>query len=275
MSAIPVSIEVEEGNDSAVAWGAVLAGGVTAAAMTLVLLALGTGLGFSIVSPWADSGVSATTFTWTAAIYLIVVAMIASTFGGFVAGSLRTRWSGIDADQVYFRDTAHGFLAWAFATVFSAAVLGGAATHLLAGATAGAAGGGSLAAAQSAGASGPMDAYVDRLLRPGPNAGSQAPTDPAPRAELSRLFTAGLTKGSDVSAADRTYMAQVVARRTGLSQADAEARVTQVVTEAKAAADNARKAIAKLSLWLTASLLLGAFSASLAATEGGKMRDRR
>ena len=218
---------------------------------------------------------AAATFTWTAALYLIVVAMIASTFGGFVAGALRTRWSGLDADQVYFRDTAHGFLAWAFATVFSAAVLGGAATHLLAGATAGLTGGGSMAAAQGAASAGPMDAYVDRLLRPGPNAANATPAEPAARAELSRLVASGLGRGAEFSAADRTYVAQVVARRTGLNQADAEGRVNAVITEAKTAADKARSAMAKLSLWLTASLLLGAFSASLAATVGGTIRDRR
>jgi hypothetical protein len=72
---------------------------------------------------------------------------------------------------------------------------------------------------------------------------------------------------------DRTYVARLVAARTGLSQAEAERRVDQVVTEAKAAADRARKAAAQLSFWLTASLLLGAFAASLAAVEGGQLRD--
>jgi hypothetical protein len=82
-----------------------------------------------------------------------------------------------------------------------------------------------------------------------------------------------LGKGSDFSAADRTYVAQVVAARTGLSQADAEKRVTEVTNQAKTATDAARKGAAKLSLWLVASMLAGAFAASLAATEGGKYRD--
>lgn len=272
MSTFQNPVAIEDGNDSAVAWGAIVAGGIAAAALTLVLLALGAGLGFSIVSPWADSGVSATTFSWTAALYLIVVAMIASTIGGYMAGRLRTKWTGVHGDEVFFRDTAHGFMAWAFATVLSAAVLGGAATHLLAGATAGATQGAAVAAAQSAG---PMDLYVDKLLRADP-AANQAPADSAAvRSELGRLFASALKPGGDFSAADRTYTAQVVARRTGLSQADAEKRVTDVITEAKAAADTARKGAARLSLWLTLSLVLGAFSASLAAMEGGKLRDSR
>lgn len=273
MSTFQNPVAIEDGSDSAVAWGAIIAGGVAAAAFTLVLLALGAGLGFSIVSPWSNSGVSATTFSWTAALYLIVVAMIASTIGGYIAGRLRTRWTGVHGDEVFFRDTAHGFMAWAFATVLSAAVLGGAATHLLAGATTGATQGAAVAAAQSAG---PMDIYVDKLLRTDSAAANQAPADSAAvRSELGRLFVSDLKPGGDFSAADRTYAAQVVARRTGLNQADAEKRVTDVITEAKVAADTARKGAARLSLWLTLSLVLGAFSASLAAMEGGKLRDSR
>ena len=93
------------------------------------------------------------------------------------------------------------------------------------------------------------------------------------RAEMLRLWTAGFRDNGDLSAADRTYAARLVASRTGMSQADAEKRVNDVVTEAKAAADKARKAAAEFSFWLTASLLLGAFAASLAAVEGGQLRD--
>ena len=88
-----------------------------------------------------------------------------------------------------------------------------------------------------------------------------------------RLFSSSLRNGGDLKPADRTYVSKVVAARTGLSQADAEKRVNEVVTQAKADADAARKATAQLAFWLTASLLLGAFCASLAATEGGELRD--
>jgi hypothetical protein len=117
---------------STVCWGAVIAGGVAAAAVTLVLLAFGVGVGFSVVSPWADQGVSSTTFHIGAGIYLIVVAMLASTIGGYLAGRLRARWSTVHEHEIYFRDTAHGFLAWALATVLSATVMGAATTHILA-----------------------------------------------------------------------------------------------------------------------------------------------
>ena len=93
------------------------------------------------------------------------------------------------------------------------------------------------------------------------------------RAEVLRLWTASFRDNQDLSATDRTYVAQVVAARTGLSQADAEKRVNDVIIEAKTAADNARRAAAKLSFWLTAAMLFGAFAASLAAVEGGSLRD--
>jgi hypothetical protein len=276
---------IEEGKHSAVNWGAVLAGGVAASALMLLLLAFGAGVGFSVVSPWADSGLSATTFSLGAGLFLIVVAMLSSTIGGYIAGRLRTKWVGVHTHEVFFRDTAHGFLAWAFATLLSAGVLGAAVTHITAGASAGAAQG--AASATTRPANGSMDDYVDSLFRPGQSASSQNANTPnaAPvannqnaivaRGEMTRLFTRSLRKGSDFSPADRTYVTQVVATRTGLSQDDAEKRVTEVTNQAKAATDAARKAAAKLSLWLAASMLAGAFAASLAATEGGRLRDER
>ena len=265
----------DEGNTSAVSWAAVLAGGMTAAALTLVLLAFGAGLGFSAVSPWPNSGVSTTTFQISAGIYLIVVAMLSSTVGGYMAGRLRTRWTGLHSEEVLFRDTAHGFLAWAAASVFGAAVLASAATVIVGGVTTGAAQGATQGAAQSA--PGSTDYFVDMLLRPQPGGqgtASASPSDPASvRREVAGIFARSRGQGGDLPAADRTYLAQLVSARTGLSQADAENRVAEVVGRARAAADAERKAAAKLSMWLTASMLIGALAASLAAIEGGQLRD--
>jgi len=134
--ATPIAVATVEKEVGLVSWGAVIAGGIAAAAISLVLLAFGIGVGFSVVSPWANEGVSATTFHVGAGIYLVVVAMLASTVGGYLAGRMRGRWA-VHRDEVFFRDTAHGFLAWAFATVLTAAALGTATTSILSGATAG------------------------------------------------------------------------------------------------------------------------------------------
>ena len=95
----------------------------------------------------------------------------------------------------------------------------------------------------------------------------------ASRAEIMRLMASAVTSKDGMNAADRTYVSQVVAARTGMSQADADKRVNDVLTRAKADADAARKATASLAFWITAALFIGALSAALAATEGGAIRD--
>jgi len=249
---------------SGVSWAAVLAGAVASCALTLVLLSLGTGLGLSVVSPWGNAGVSATTFKIGTGLYFIVMAMISSAIGGYLAGRLRTKWTGVHTDEVYFRDTAHGFLAWAFASVLGAVLLASPAPLLVGGAASGA----TQAAAQSAG---PMDGYVDTLLRSDTAQPAANPQDS--RGELVRLFTTSFRNGNDLAPADRTYVAKVVSARTGLAQPEAEKRVTEVTNQVKSDLDKARKNAAQLALWLTAALIIGAFSASLAATEGGGLRD--
>ncbi|WP_334261698.1 hypothetical protein [Bradyrhizobium sp. 6(2017)] len=118
-----------------------------------------------------------------------------------------------------------------------------------------------------------MDGYVDTLLRgdPATQSANSSPADA--RGEVTRLFVQSFRNGGDLKAADREYAAKVVAARTGLSQQDADKRVNDVVTQIKADAEAVRKASASLAFWITASLLLGAFCASLAATEGGGLRD--
>ena len=258
---------IVEPSVSGVSWPAIAAGAVASLALTLVLLSLGTGLGLSAVSPWGNS-VSATTFKIGTGLYFIVMAMISSAVGGYLAGRLRTKWTGVHSDEVYFRDTAHGFLAWAFASVLGAILLASPAASLIGGAASGA-----TQAVATSSQSGTMDGYVDALLRSdtstAQNSGNAADT----RSELGRLFTTSFHSGNDLNSADRTYVAKVVSARTGLSQADAEKRVNEVITQIKSDLEKARKNAMQLAIWLTLSLFIGALSASLAATEGGGLRD--
>jgi hypothetical protein len=270
IDAVVIQPEADTGEPSiaGVSWPAVAAGAVVSCALTLALLVFGTGLGLSVVSPWAGAGVSATTFKIGTGLYLVVIAMLASSIGGYIAGRLRTRWIGVHSDEVYFRDTAHGFIAWAFASVLGAALLASPATSLIGGAASGA----TQATASAASQAGPMDGYVDMLLRSDTPAAQNAGYAQDARGEILRLFS-GLRNEGELKPADREYVSKVVAARTGLSQADADKRVSEVVTQAKTDLDAARKASAQLAFWLTASLLIGAFCASLAATEGGGLRD--
>lgn len=293
-----------ETSASGVTWSAIFAGAVTAAAISLILMMLGWAVGLGSVSPWPGSGVSLTTFGVGAAVWLIVVQWLASLLGGYMTGRLRTRWSTIGADEVFFRDTAHGFLAWAVATVFTfgliAAIAAAGAATATVGASTVAAGAAEGAAEGAATAVSDEDsAYlVDTLFRTSTPAAAGAATAPAAattpgsaataeaasggedvRAESGRILARGFGDG-EVSEADRAYLAQLVARETGLSQPDAEARVSEVMTqaealetEARAAADEARKAAASFSLFMFFSLLIGAFIASAAAAYGGRLRD--
>jgi hypothetical protein len=254
---------------SGVSWASIAAGGVAAAALTLLLIAFGAGLGLSAVSPWSDSGVTGSTFATGTGIYLVIVGVMASAVGGYLAARLRTKWTGIHTHEMFFRDTAHGLLAWAFATVISAAVLGAATTHLVGGA----AGGLAAAAPQAAQNIAPTDIATDKLFRsdtpaPAPNGAGNG----AARSEVSRLLVTSFRAG-DVSAADRAYLARLVAARTGISQAEAEKRVNDVIAETKQAIDDARHAAASFAMWMAAAMLFGAFAASLAAAEGGQLRD--
>ena len=301
---------------SAVSWGAIVAGAAAAAALSLILLMLGIGLGLSSVSPWAHYGVSAATFGVSAILWVTLTQLLASGLGGYLAGRLRTRWVGAHVDEVYFRDTAHGFLAWAVAALASAALLTSVIGSIVSGgvqagasvaggvagtATAAAAGGAAAAGsemAKSDSVSGPMGYFVDSLFRKDINAaantsalpGSGAmpgatlePISAGSASEVTRIFMNTLRTGP-LPAEDIRYVGQVVAQRTGLTQQDAEKRVSDTYarmqaklrdaeTAARDAADKARKASAYAALWLFISLLIGAFVASLAATYGGRQRD--
>jgi hypothetical protein len=260
-----------EANSSGVSWAAVIGGGFVTAALSLILLALGTGLGLCSVSPWSNVGVSASTIGTAAILWLIFMQIISSSMGGYLAGRLRTKWANIHTDEVYFRDTAHGFLAWAVALVITAAFLAAAAASMV-GATASSAAGGT-GRATGVQAEGrefdPNEYFIDTLFRS--ESAKPESNSTSVRGEAGRIFANALRQG-DISA-DKSYLAQLVAARTGLSQADAEKRVSDVFARAQQTADTARKTVAHSLLWAFLALLIGALCASFAATIGGRQRD--
>ena len=300
---------------SAVSWAAIFAGAAAAAALSLILLLLGSGLGLSAVSPWSQAGVAVTTFGVSAILWVTLTQVLASCMGGYLAGRLRTRWLSVQRDEVYFRDTAHGFLSWAVATLATAAVLTSAVTSIVGGTVqAGASAAGGLASATTGAAAmvgkqskasddnSPWSYLTDRLFRKDSSISTTTTTtttttatttattpvgtdssNAASTAEVSRIVVNSMASGA-LPAEDVHYVGQVVAQRTGLTEADAEKRVNDMFTRAQAqlrdaqtaakqAADTARKTSAYAALWLFVSLLAGAFVASWAATFGGRQRD--
>lgn len=276
---------------SAASWPSIIAGAFVAAASTVILVALGSGIGFASFSPWAGRGASVTSFAVTTAIWLVVTQWVSAALGGYIAGRLRTRWIGTHSHEVFFRDTAHGLITWAVATILVVAVgassfrpaVGAADRAANAGATAmvmgpGSAAGGMTANTAPPNPSAPISAYeIDKLFRSSTFGGTALLADA--RMEAAHIAASAFADGS-ISSADRAYLIEQVTARTGASQADAQARVdnfvaavTQAQSKLKAEADSARKAAAEASIYLALSLLIGAFIASVAAALGGRIRD--
>ncbi|ORM71517.1 hypothetical protein [Pantoea rwandensis] len=297
-------------NTSAVSWGAIFAGATAAASLSLILIMLGAGLGLTSVSPWEGRGLDAGTVGITAIAWLTFTQVVASGMGGYLSGRLRTKWVDTHTDEIYFRDTAHGFLSWAVAAIISAALLtstvgsivGGGAKivgTVVGGAAATTAAGAAGMASGSSGSQGSsMDYFINSMFRdnasatPQNNAANPDPAtpstshqevSPAQLREVSGIFVNSMTTGA-LPQEDRQYVAGLIAQHTGISQQEAEKRVQSTYDKAQAklkdakdkaqqAADTARKATSYLMLWIFISLLAGAFVASLCATFGGRQRD--
>lgn len=257
MATIVTSVPLEgnatsESARSAVSWPAIFAGAVVAIAATMILVALGSGLGFAAASPWPGVGPSLAGFAIGAGIWLIVTQWVSAGLGGYITGRLRTRWTGVHTDEVLFRDTAHGLLAWAVSTVIVAGVALAATASTL------------NAATDTASTVGYATDTMLRSDRPGDPAAAEAA-----RAEIGRL----LARPDGLAAADRGYLAGVVARQTGVSPTEAQRRVDAATTALREAADKARKVSSTIGFFAALSLLIGAFIAAVAAAYGGRLRD--
>jgi hypothetical protein len=213
-TAIGVEIDANP-RTSAVSWGAVLAGALIATAVTFALMVLGAGLGLTLISPWWEANADAATIAVSTVVWLVVMQWASAGVGGYMTGRLRTRWTRVHSDEVFFRDTAHGFLTWAVATI----IVAGFASHGLMGAFSS----GAQAVGQAAGAavegasdaasdalSDPTAYFIDALYRPAgpatdaesaggpasaPSSGAAAPTPAAPGAITPPTAVAPTTPG--------------------------------------------------------------------------------
>ena len=295
---------------SAVSWGAIFAGAAAAASLALMLLMLGAGLGLTSISPWENQGLSAGTVGIAAIAWLTFTQIVASGMGGYLAGRLRTKWVDTHTNEIYFRDTAHGFLTWAVALLVSAVLLTTTISSLIGGSAkivGSVAGGATATAVNNAGegssmlSKSSMEYFTRSLFRasgstPAGNSNASGndamamnqpvppkAESPAQLAEVTGIFANSIYSGA-LPQDDLTYVAQLVSQNTGISQQEAEQRVQAVYDKAQAnlkeakdkaqqAADAARKTTSYVTLWSFISLLIGAFVASLCATYGGRQRD--
>ena len=273
----PLLATAQEPSRSAVSWAAILAGAAVAAATSLVLLILAAGLGFGALSPWSNSASSATKITVMAAVALIVIQWFSASLGGYLTGRLRLKWAGTHTHEVFFRDTAHGFVTWAVATLLVAGIVTAGATAFVGMGARAAATAAPAAAAAVASSTAPYEIQVMFRSTAGAEAKGTGAADAQGQA-VSVLMRA--MESGELPAADRTYLAQLVASQTGTSQTDAQARVDEALTQLKAAdlkartlADTARKDAEIASLLTALSLVIGAFIASVSAALGGRLRD--
>jgi hypothetical protein len=258
------------GPASFVEWGAVLAGAALAAALSFVLLTFGTAIGLSATSPWPNSGLSVKVIA-TLAVFWVLAQQIGSLMaGGYVAGRMRSRWHEA-GDETEFRDGLHGGLVWAVAVLISAFfVFATASLAVRTGAdVAGSAGAGAASRTPN-----PMDTVLDAMLRTpagAPQSRNTVASDEI-RGELTRILTSAVATGS-LSAENRTYLASLIAQRTGVPQQEAEKRVDDAITAARTASDKARRAAILTGFVTAAGLILSFGAAWWAAIKGGQHRD--
>src|SRR5882757_469102 len=278
-------------------WGPVILGALAATAISVVLLTFGAALGLSIVSPYPYAGISAKGLAVLTGTYVALVTVASFGAGGYLAGRLRSPWTGAVGNEItesHFRDGSYGFGVWALSVLLGSALavsgVGGvlkAAVHsttaVAAAGTAGAASNPNTGAALNRLSMEPTDFAVDRVLAPTPAPAGAAAASASSRADLAapiaRTFAANIDN-PQLNAADRTYLVQLVMQQTGLPQADAEKRVDQAFTDLKAAeqkardaAEQARKATLIAAFLAAATLAIGCAAACGAASLGGRHRD--
>jgi hypothetical protein len=267
---------------SYVEWGAIIAGGVLAGAISFVLLAFGSSIGLSATSPWPQSsGLSASTAASLAVFWTIAQQIGAVMAGGYVAGRMRRRWADTPQDEVEFRDGLHGALVWAVAVIVGACLVLSTAGSVLKGA-------GDVAgkAVGEAATSDPVAYQVSTLLRPATStnapgtppasANQQSGSTAEVQSELMGIFGRSIANGT-LADTDRSYLTGLVAQRAGIPRDEAEKRIQTAYAEAvratREAADKARKAGIVTGLVTAMSLMISLAAGWWSALQGGHHRD--
>lgn len=265
-------------------WGAIIAGAICGAAISLLLFAFGSAIGLTAISPWPHTGLSPIALAVIGALWMAIVQVVGFGTAGYVAGRVRNSWRSIAAHEQRFRDGMHGFITWAVALLIGSAFAVSAAGGLIRGgaqavAPFAAAG---LATRQAPASVTPADYGVDYLFRPAPGAATAAALNIGDlRPALVRVFADNLG-ANGLPARERSYLAALVSAHAGLAQADAEKRVDEAFAEAKnadskarQAADKARKTTALAAFLAAATLAVGCAAACAAAGVGGRHRDEQ
>jgi len=255
-----------EGFPISIAWSAVFAGAVCGAGLALVLDAFGAAIGLAVSSTaptWRDASFA---LAFLSGIYLILTAILSYGSGAYLAARIGRRIS-VTAEERESRDATQGLVVWGIMTLATALMLtvGSAGlSHLSAPST------GPSGLSTSVTAENIIAFDLDKLFRGG---GRSTETPNAyTRAEAARiLLTTSSHRG--LSSDDKTYLTRLVERVTGLTSAEAQTRVNNVVKSAKQNIDRARNSAVILAFMIATATLLGALAAWFAADIGGRQRD--
>jgi hypothetical protein len=256
----PTAIAVAGGSTSAVSWSAIFAGTAVAVASSLLLFALTAGLDLAALAP--DRATSATSLAVLTGIALVVTQWISAALGGYMTGRLRTRWVSTHTHEVFFRDTAHGFITWCVATVLLASGLAsasatfpGARIHV------------------ATGSRGHSMRLVSAEYAPPGSARFAAAAAPAiDSAARSRLVLPEGPATVESPSPYRPAAVQLPPSSDGTRAAD-EAPSLWPADLSTAGDEATRKAAAATSIITALSMLVGAFIASVSAALGGRLRD--
>lgn len=254
-----------ESNASGISWSAVIAGAFVNGSLAMIFFLLGLGLGLALISPWPGEGAGIVAIGVGTVIWVIATHAVASGLGGYLAGRLRTKWTDAPREEVYFRDTAHGFLVWAVSVIITTVLIGWAISSVI---TSGV----MLAGAAADNADTPISISNEEIRN---NPGGYLLDSMI----LAQLHSTGNTPGSDSktigipaefrapdgSAGEHQGMVEKIDMHVMFVQAENEVTAEEV--------EEARRALRTASLWMFAALLIGAFCASIAATIGGRQRD--
>ena len=252
---------------SYVEWGPIIGGSVLVLGLSLVLLSFGSAVGLAIVSPWSTATL-ATSVIWGGSFWFMLVQLWSFALGGYMAGRMRHRWFGASEIEVHFRDGAHGLLVWGLSVILSVTI--GSVLFSVTNRGVADASGSTSSVHSITGA--PVTLALDHLFRQAqPISTTSSIYDPRP--EAARLLFANI-RDSSMAVADRTYLSQLVAAKTGLIQAEADTRVQTVSGQLKLTLDRLRKTTVLLGFLAAASMLVGAATAWWAAVTGGQHRDQ-
>ena len=266
---------------SPVDWGAIIAGGLLATAISFILITFGAAIGLSLVSPYEGSGASLVVLAVATGLWVVWVQISSFISGAYLAGRLRRRLPDATAHEVEVRDGCHGLLVWTLGVLIGAtlaASIAGSVASTGAAALSGATRAMGATAIQTAASTGnPIEHAVDALFRSDNPQGPESTA--ASGAEAGRILATSVAQGS-MSADDKAYLARLVQARTGLAQAESEQRIDRVwgtiqsaAEKAKAAADRARRTAVVAAFITAVSLVVSAAAAWWAAGVGGRHRD--